>query len=230
MLKISKFENWRFLQLTIFLLIFWIVFPLLGQKLVVQILMQLFVLNSILVVLSAEKKAVGLKKIVWTLWIIGLIASLSALLPLQQELRTLCLELESVFQFLVLMICIGIILSVVFGSRRITVDGIFAAFVAYLLLAFAFGLIYNFMILRSPESFKGALNPNNHFGDVTYFSLVTIATLGYGDIVPATNAARTIATIEAVIGQFYVAVIVAVLVGLFISQRMESESKEKESV
>jgi voltage-gated potassium channel len=192
--------------------------------------MQLFVLNSILVVLSAEKKAVGLKKIVWTLWIIGLIASLSALLPLQQELRTLCLELESVFQFLVLMICIGIILSVVFRSRRITVDGIFAAFVAYLLLAFAFGLIYNFMILRSPESFKGALNPNNHFGDVTYFSLVTIATLGYGDIVPATNAARTIATIEAVIGQFYVAVIVAVLVGLFISQRMESESKEKESV
>lgn len=226
MLKISKFENWRFLQLTFFLLIFWIVFPLLGQKLLVQILMQLFVLNSILVVLSTEKKTAGLKKLVWTFWIIGLIASLTAILPVSQELKTLCLELESVFHFLVLMICIGIILSVVFRSKRITVDGIFAAFVAYLLLAFAFGLIYNFLIIRSPDNFKGALNPNNHFGDVIYFSLVTIATLGYGDIVPASNAARTIATIEAVMGQFYVAVIVAVLVGLFISQRMESGPEE----
>jgi len=227
MLRISKFEHWRFLQLTVFLLIFWIVFPLLGQKLFVQILTQLFVLNSILVVLSTEKKAAGLKKLVWILWIIGLLASLSALFPLQQELKKLCLELESVFHFLVLMICIGIILSVVFRAKRITVDGIFAAFVAYLLLAFAFGLIYNFMIIQSPDSFKGALSTNNHFGDVIYFSLVTIATLGYGDIVPATNAARTIATIEAVIGQFYVAVIVAVLVGLFISQRMESDQKNK---
>ena len=226
MLRISKFENWRFLQLTVFLLIFWIVFPLLGQKLFVQILTQLFVLNSILVVLSTEKKDAGLKKLVWILWIIGLLASLSALFPLQQELKKLGLELESVFHFLVLMICIGIILSVVFRAKRITVDGIFAAFVAYLLLAFAFGLIYNFMIIRSPESFKGALSTNNPFGDVIYFSLVTIATLGYGDIVPATNAARTIATIEAVIGQFYVAVIVAVLVGLFISQRMESGPEE----
>jgi voltage-gated potassium channel len=226
MLRISKFENWRFLQLTIFLVIFWIVFPLLGQKLLVQILTQLFVLNSILVVLSTEKKHASLKKTVWILWIIGLIASLSALLPIQQELKTLCLELESVFHFLVLMICVCIILSVVFRSRRITLDGIFAAFVAYLLLAFAFGLVYNFMIFRSPESFKGALNPNNQFGDVIYFSLVTIATLGYGDIVPATNAARTVATIEAVIGQFYVAVVVAVLVGFFISQQMESASKE----
>ena len=226
MLKISKFENWRFLQLTIFLLIFWIVFPLLGQKLLVQILMQLFVLNSILVVLSTEKKDARLKKIVWILWIIGLIASASALLPLQQDLKNLCLELESVFHFLVLMICICIILSAVFRSRRITLDGIFAAVVAYLLLAFAFGLVYNFMIIRSPESFKGTLNPNNQFGDAVYFSLVTIATLGYGDIVPATNAARTVATIEAVIGQFYVAVIVAVLVGLFISQRMESAARE----
>jgi voltage-gated potassium channel len=224
--KISKFENWRFLQLTVFLLIFWIVFPLLGQKLLVQILMQLFVLNSILVVLSTEKKAAGLKKTVWALWVIGLMASLSALLPISPGVRSLCLELESVFHFIVLMICIGIILSVVFRSNRITLDNIFAAFVAYLLLAFAFGLIYNFVIIQSPGSFKGALSTNNHFGDVIYFSLVTIATLGYGDIVPVSNAARTIATIEAVVGQFYVAVVVAVLVGLFISQRMESISKQ----
>lgn len=85
-------------------------------------------------------------------------------------------------------------------------------------------------MLLSPESFKGSLSSDNRFGDMIYFSLVTIATVGYGDIIPASNTARTIATLEAVLGQFYVAVIVAVMVGLFISQRMHAESQEKESV
>ena len=46
--------------------------------------------------------------------------------------------------------------------------------------------------------------------ELIYFSFVTLATLGYGDIVPVTNVTRSVAIVEAVIGQFYVAVIVAV--------------------
>ena len=52
------------------------------------------------------------------------------------------------------------------------------------------------------------------------------STLGYGDIVPATTTARTIAGLEAVVGQFYVAVIVALLVGMFISTRIVTEKME----
>jgi voltage-gated potassium channel Kch len=51
-----------------------------------------------------------------------------------------------------------------------------------------------------------------------YFSFVTIATLGYGDIVPASDVAGGIAVVEAVIGQFYLVVLVARLVSLYARQ------------
>ncbi len=57
-----------------------------------------------------------------------------------------------------------------------------------------------------------------------YFSFVTLATLGYGDILPDSNLTRSVAILEAIIGQFYVAVIVAVLVSAFVSQRMQNQS------
>jgi hypothetical protein len=48
---------------------------------------------------------------------------------------------------------------------------------------------------------------------------VTLATVGYGDILPATPTARVLAMIQAVAGQFYVAVVVAIFVGMYSSQR-----------
>ena len=58
-----------------------------------------------------------------------------------------------------------------------------------------------------------------------YFSFVTLATLGYGDVLPDTNFTRSVSIVEAIIGQFYVAVIVAVLVSAFIAQRMEDQAE-----
>jgi hypothetical protein len=54
---------------------------------------------------------------------------------------------------------------------------------------------------------------------MTYFSLVTLATVGYGDVLPATNTARMLAMMQAVTGQFYVAVVVAIFVGMYSRQR-----------
>jgi Ion channel len=206
---------------------FWILFPLLGDKLLVQILFQILVLNSVLVSLSATAKGSRIKTILWIIWGIGMLGSIMGLLPVAPEIRTAGLYLESILHFILLIICIAIILSTVFGSHRVTVDAIFAAFVAYLLMAFSFALIYRMMILWNPESFTGAISKPLQMGDMAYFSLVTIATLGYGDIIPASNTARMISVLEAVLGQFYVAVIIAVLVGTYISQRFESQEQNK---
>jgi voltage-gated potassium channel len=53
---------------------------------------------------------------------------------------------------------------------------------------------------------------------MTYFSLVTLATVGYGDILPATHTVSMLAMFQAVTGQFYVAVVVALFVGMYRSQ------------
>ena len=57
------------------------------------------------------------------------------------------------------------------------------------------------------------------FGASVYFSFVTLTTLGYGDILPLTDRARSLAYLEAVIGQIYLAVLVGKLVGMFVSAK-----------
>jgi uncharacterized membrane protein len=65
----------------------------------------------------------------------------------------------------------------------------------------------------SPSSFGLRAGVNSDF-ELLYFSFVTIATLGYGDVVPRLPTAQILAMLEAVIGQFYVAVLIAWLVSV----------------
>ena len=71
--------------------------------------------------------------------------------------------------------------------------------------------IYFYNILHPIETISG-----NH---CLCFGFITITTLGYGDITPLTNRASALALIEAVVGQMYLVVLVAWLVGMHVSQR-----------
>ena len=61
-------------------------------------------------------------------------------------------------------------------------------------------------------------------GDLSYYSFITLATVGYGDVTPITPLARTLAWMEAITGQFYLAILVAGLVGFKVTQAMRHES------
>ena len=228
MLNISRFRELRFLELTLFLVFFWLLLPLIGDHRVVHILTQLFLLNSLIVALSTSEKRSIMKRVVWVFWFLAVATSLISLFPVKPDLKSITTQAGELFNFAVLLLSIVSILTVVFRSNRITVDTIFAALVAYLLIAFAFGILYKMMVLGSPASFKGLTGDPQNSNEMIYFSVITLATLGYGDIVPVANTARTIAGLEAIVGQFYVAVIISVLVGIFISQRIESNKQERE--
>ena len=58
-----------------------------------------------------------------------------------------------------------------------------------------------------------------NFADGTYFSFVTLTTLGYGDISPVTPVARFLVYMEAIVGVFYMAILVASLIGMRVSAR-----------
>ena len=83
-----------------------------------------------------------------------------------------------------------------------------------------FAMLHGLVDHLSPGSYNivGASGDvRNHLSDLFYFSVVTLTTLGYGDFLPLSQAAKTLVSIEALTGQLYLTVIVARLVGLHIA-------------
>jgi hypothetical protein len=114
-----------------------------------------------------------------------------------------------------------LIVKSLFSVRSLTIDSILGAVCGYLFLGLGWAVLYSVIEGFRPGSFE--ISPKLVTGDqatrplpqvLTYFSFVTLTTVGYGDISPVSPAARTLAWIEAITGQFYLAVIVAGLVSV----------------
>lgn len=113
-------------------------------------------------------------------------------------------------------------------GNDISLNRIVGAVCVYLLLGVMWSIAYSVLEYLQPGSFKGltelatpAWNP-----DWIYFSFVTITTLGYGDITPLTQTAKSLTFSEAIVGQFYIAVLVAGLVSAYISARQNSSKRD----
>jgi hypothetical protein len=111
-----------------------------------------------------------------------------------------------------------IILSHIFREREVTEDLITGAVCAYLLIGMLWTFVFYFLELAKEGSFAHARAFQDDVGPFLYYSFVTLTTLGYGDIVPLTSPARSLAVLEAVTGQLYLAVTIARLVGVHASQ------------
>jgi hypothetical protein len=110
--------------------------------------------------------------------------------------------------------------QVVFGTEMNT-NRLVGAICVFLLLGIIWSLAYSLVELAVPGSFSG-FGAGEDPGSETswlYFSFVTLTTLGYGDITPESATARTLAFLQAVVGQFYIAVLVAGLVSAYISEK-----------
>ena len=117
-----------------------------------------------------------------------------------------------------------LILKTVIKPGPVTTDKIFAAVCVYLLSGIAWGLLYVLVYLNDPSSFMFSYGepwldnaPNETssvFSVFCYFSFVTMTTLGYGDISPTSDFSRTLAWLQAVLGQLYIAILIARLVGM----------------
>lgn len=107
-----------------------------------------------------------------------------------------------------------------FRQRKVATNMILGAIVVYLLMAVAFAYLYEILELFQPGSFSGipdGANPQQLGDALIYFSLASLTTMGYGDIVPVSSLARPVAVIEGVFGTLYIAVMIARLVGLHIA-------------
>jgi voltage-gated potassium channel len=126
--------------------------------------------------------------------------------------------------FIIPIITVGLLILVdVLAAERIVFDLIFGALCVFVLLGLCWANVYQLIERLSPGSFMvdyaryqidASADPFASLGLFTYYSFVTLTTVGYGDIVPVSALARWLVWLEAVAGQFYMAVFVARLIGL----------------
>jgi voltage-gated potassium channel len=111
----------------------------------------------------------------------------------------------------------------VFSWRETDANSLTGAVCVYLLLGLIWALVYEMLAFLLPGgSFQGLSVQENSFqiDNFLYFSFVTLTTAGYGDITPLNPMVRTLAYLEMITGQFYMAILVSGLVAHFMGQRM----------
>jgi len=120
-----------------------------------------------------------------------------------------------------------LVLRSVFREGPITWHRIQGAIAAFFLVGFAFAMAYRMVLLADRAAFLQAAAPTVPVTrtDLSYFSFVTLATLGYGDIVPVNPVARSLAILEALLGLMYPAVLIARLVSLQLAAELERERR-----
>jgi len=111
-----------------------------------------------------------------------------------------------------------VLLRHVIQADRVDAEMIYGAIAGYLLLGLIWAMLYAVIETLQPGSFAlTATNADTRpWDDLLYYSFVTLTTLGYGDVLPLSTRVRSLAILEAVTGVFYVAVLVARLVSLYI--------------
>ena len=124
----------------------------------------------------------------------------------------------AVFSAILFFACCVCLLLINFIHRtRISADTLCGAVAIYLMIGLLWSFVYLLIAHQNPAAFSISFANAKQFTDFIYFSFVTLTTLGYGDISPISPPARTLAYIEAILGQIYLAIIVAKFIGLHLS-------------
>jgi voltage-gated potassium channel len=219
-----KWKPFRFVQLLVFLILVMLLSPLLNKSPLLTALLTVFFLNVLFVSLSVVGVHVRSRWALISLWFLVPLFDWAALLTENHQTAVWLFIASAIVRVLLLIICVALILRYVLTSLEVTLDTIFGAIVAYFLIAFAFASIFHAFAVSEPASFSvagltGTGNIETLKDQLDYFSFVTIATLGYGDIVPKLPTTQMLAILEAVIGQFYMAVVIAWLVSTYARRR-----------
>ena len=123
-------------------------------------------------------------------------------------------------------------LRAVVKQREVTGETIAMSISVYLLLGLTWACLYIVLYYLQPNAFNfggssSQLKVQQAFPIFTYFSLTTLSTIGFGDITPVSLQARYAAVAEGITGQLYFVILVARLVGLYISRTANQDIKRQ---
>ncbi|MEY8215052.1 MAG: ion channel, partial [Colwellia sp.] len=152
----------------------------------------------------------------WEMWIGSVLALLTMLLYSLDFLGIVLIFSLLFYSFIIFELVLYIVRCKIVDSSILS-----ASACVYLLLGLVWCYIYALLDYYFPGSILPILETDifNNFSRYLYFSLVTLTTLGYGDITPSTRIAQNWVVLEAIVGQFYLTILVARLVGLYRSEK-----------
>lgn len=104
-------------------------------------------------------------------------------------------------------------------SEKVTTSVIIGAFAGYFLIGVLGFFIYAFLELAYPDTLSVDMGTRKGLEDIFYFSFITLTTIGYGDITPTSALGQRFVILQGLIGQFYLAIIMAIMVGKFLSRK-----------
>jgi hypothetical protein len=157
-------------------------------------------------------------------FILGLLLALTGVITAFGYYHTSSPALEFVDRVSIAAFCLLAIVvaieQVLIRAGAVTLNRIIGALCIYLLLGVMWASFYGLVEFFAPGSFRAIGSdealPLEHF---IYYSFVTLTTVGYGDMTPLHPVARTLAYLEGAVGQLYIAVLVAGLVGRHVAEQ-----------
>ena len=192
--------------------------PIAGHSLFLQ---QVLYFYTYLVLLSAVSAIVVNKKQLYFYFGLYGISLVSSILFFKTR-SMLWLAGSEAADMLMLMIAIWGIQNFMWRQKRVTRDLISGAICIYMLAGLVWSDAYSLCEIFRNGSFSGIDLGDNVFairGALTYFSYVTMLTVGYGDILPVSFMARSLTILQGLFGQMYLAVFIAGILGAFLSQQ-----------
>ncbi len=122
-----------------------------------------------------------------------------------------------------LIYCSGVILHSLLTADRVSINEIVGTFNMYLIMGYAWSYVFMLIEFCAPGSFQPAGTSGSIGLRFIYFSFVTLTTIGFGDTIPVSPLAQMFVILEAIVGQFYVAIVVAYLVSMHIIHKLEAK-------
>lgn len=186
--------------------------------------------------IAGVNTAAGQSGTVRALAVLAVLAVLLGLLHHFEVLpgRGFFIGMESV-RVLFLLLAMRAVFRHIMHSASVSLDTILGAVCVFLMLTLVFAEAYRILGAVDPDAIQYVddhlpehLPPGYSHDRFTYFSVVTITTLGYGDIVPISSAARALVQIEAIVGQLYMALVLAWLVGLYMTEHVRAREHRGE--
>ena len=204
----------RFIFLLIAILLFLVVRPFLENEAPLHLLINIFFSIVLITGLYAISEKRRRFYVILLLAVLAFVCSWAGDLLRSKTMETI----SEIAGFLFFFFTVAAILAYLFRENEVTADVIIGSVCAYFLLGLMWAFIYPLLEAAQPGSFVHGSESLTTTGDFIYFSFVTLTTLGYGDMLPITNKAKSLAVMEAITGQLYVAIIIARLVGIYIAR------------